>query len=80
MCGMTFENARLILEKTAKCNKENIKKTVRESPRVKHDVKEVREETPELSFATVDNQCAVCGKIGHSANRCYRRNKIPKEE
>jgi hypothetical protein len=76
----TFEDARLILEKTAKCNKENKKKKDNERPRVKHDVNEVQEETPELSFVTVDNQCAVCGKKGHSANRCYKRNKIPKEE
>ena len=34
----------------------------------------------ELSFAQLQNACYCCGKKGHSADKCYKRDSIPKEE
>ena len=34
----------------------------------------------ELSFAQLQNACYCCGKKGHSANKCYKKDTIPKEE
>ena len=33
----------------------------------------------ELSFAQLQNACYCCGKKGHSADKCYKKDTIPKE-
>jgi hypothetical protein len=76
----TFEDARLILEKTAKCHKQRKKNHDSENPKKKPDVDDEKEGILETSFATAEIQCDVCGKTGHATNRCYKRNKLPKEE
>ena len=34
----------------------------------------------EISFAQLQNACYCCGKKGHSADKCYKGDTIPKEE
>ena len=34
----------------------------------------------ELSFAQLENACYCCGKKGHSSNKCFQKEKIPKEQ
>ena len=34
----------------------------------------------ELSFAQLENACYCCGKKGHSANKCYKRDTTPREQ
>jgi hypothetical protein len=75
----TFEDARLILDKTANCHKQQEKSRQLNSKK-KPDVSDEEEGKLETSFATAEIQCDVCGKKGHATNRCYKRNKTPKEE
>ena len=37
-------------------------------------------EEPELSFAQLENACYCCGKKGHSSNKCFQKDKIPKDQ
>ena len=34
----------------------------------------------ELSFAQLENACYCCGKKGYSSNKCFQKEKIPKEQ
>ena len=34
----------------------------------------------ELSFAQLQNACYCCGKKGHGSDKCYKKDKIPKDE
>ena len=34
----------------------------------------------ELSFAQLEKVCCCCGKKGHSSNKCYTCDKIPKDQ
>ena len=35
-------------------------------------------EEMELSFAQLENACYGCGKKGHTSNKCYKKDTIPK--
>ena len=34
----------------------------------------------ELSFAQLESACYCCGKKGHSSNKCFQKEKIPKDQ
>ena len=61
---------------------ENKRKKNQQSKKDKDDYQQEKkkEAEPELSFAQLDNACHCCGKKGHGSDKCYQRNKMPKED
>jgi hypothetical protein len=39
-----------------------------------------KEESNEMTFATIEGKCYCCGKGGHESPACCMKDKIPKEE
>ena len=38
------------------------------------------EQTLELLFAQLEGKCYCCGKPGHSSEKCFKRDTIPKDD
>ena len=48
--------------------------------RSNNESNETNKEELELSFAQLENACYCCGKKGHSSNKCYKKDTIPREQ
>ena len=61
-------------------NKKDKEKRAREQDNDNTTIATNNTEELELSFAQLENACYCCGKKGHSSNKCFQKDKIPKEQ
>ena len=70
----------VLMEHTWDATYQENKRKKKEQSNKDKESKEDKKEELELSFAQLENACYVCGKKGHTSNRCYKKDSTPRDQ
>ena len=70
----------VLMEHTWDATYQENKKKKKEQSNKDKEIKEDKKEELELSFAQLENACYCCGKKGHTSNKCYKKDSIPRDQ
>jgi len=70
----------VLMEHTWDATYQENKRKKKEQSNKDKESKEDKKEELELSFAQLENACYVCGKKGHTSNKCYKKDSIPRDQ